>query len=242
MYKSEVITHHDEFNIIDVIQEKQLTRQKSPFLGLVRIFENNVVNTDETADGWLTNMTIATGREFAAQSLFKKTSPNSLFGDISSYKVNAFGVGSGGSIIDVNNNITLLGPQLCDIGLYSPVSINSQCLAVNDNNNVIKNNVVKFIESVGPGNIPGTIEYEISSSVDFSTCNLNYYTVVKSTCVLDHQEPSFLNTGENVKIDEAMLYLTSPTNTNPRPFAHICFAPKFIELETVFKIEWYVIF
>lgn len=233
------IEHYDEFNIIDLINKK---KEKSPILGLVRIFENDKLNIDESPDGWLTNMTIATGREFAAQSLFKKSSPSSLFGDITNYKVNAFGVGSGGSIIDVNNNITLLGPSLCDIGLYNPISINSQCLSVNDNNNIVKNNVVKLIESSGPGNIPGTIEYEISNSVDFAQCNLNYYTVVKSTCVIDHQEPSFLNTGENVKIDEAMLYLTSPTNTNPRPFAHICFAPKFIELETIFKIEWYVLF
>ncbi len=239
MYKTDVIKHYDEFNIIDVIQEKQLAK---PFIGLVRIFENNILNTDQTPDGWLTNMTIATGREFAAQSLFKKSSPSSLFGDISNYKIDAFGVGSGGSIIDVNNNITLLGPQLKDIGLYSPISINSQCLSVNDNSGVVKNNVVKFIESVGPGNLQGTIEYEVSSSADFANVDRTYYTVVKSTCVIDHQEPSFLNTGENVKMDEAMLYLTSPTNTNPRPFAHICFAPKFIELETVFKIEWYVIF
>ena len=80
MYKTDVIKHYDEFNIIDVIQEKQLAK---PFIGLVRIFENNILNTDQTPDGWLTNMTIATGREFAAQSLFKKSSPSSLFGDIS---------------------------------------------------------------------------------------------------------------------------------------------------------------
>jgi hypothetical protein len=165
-----------------------------------------------------------------------------LFGDVSNYKVDAFGVGSGGSVIDVNNNVTLLGPELCDIGLYSPISINSQCLPVNDNTNSIKQNIVKFIESAGPGNVPGAIEFEVSSSADFANCNLNYYTVVKSTCVIDHQEPSILNPGESIKIDEAMLFLTSPQNSNPRPFAHICFAPKFIELETIFKIEWYVIF
>jgi hypothetical protein len=242
MYNTELIKHYDEFNIIDVIKEKKLIKNSSPFLGLVRIFENNVLNVDESKDGWLTNMTIATGREFAAQSLFKKSSPNSLFGDVTNYKVDAFGIGSGGSVIDVNNNVTLLGPELCDIGLYSPISINSQCLQVNDNTNNVKPNVVKFIESAGPGSVPGTIEFEISSSADFSNCNLNYYTVVKSTCVIDHQEPSMLNPGESIKVDEAMLFLTSTQNTNPRPFAHICFAPKFIELETIFKIEWYVIF
>jgi hypothetical protein len=42
-------------------------------------------------------------------------------------------------------------------------------------------------------------------------------------------------------IDEAMLFATSPTNTNPHPFAHIAFPPKFIEQESVFKIEWFII-
>lgn len=242
MYKSQVHKHYDDYNIIDIINQKKLSRQKSPFIGLVRIFENDVLNTDNSPDGWLTNMTIATGREFAAQSLFKKSSPNSLFGNISNYKIDGFGLGSGGSTIDVDNNITLMGPKLCDIGLYSPISINTQCLSVNDNKNAIKTEVVKFIESKGPGGISGSIEYETSSSVDFTECLLNYYTVVKATCVLDHQEPTFLNAGESIKIDEAMLYLTSSSNSNPRPFAHICFAPKFIELETIFKIEWYVIF
>lgn len=244
MPKTDSVQYYDIFSIRDVLREKEFLFQKrsSPFIGLVRIFENDVLNTDQCEDGWLTNMTIASGREFAAQSLFKKSHATSLFGNISGYKVDGFGVGSGGSILDINNNVTLNGPQLCDIGLYSPVAINSQCLAVNDNNTVVKQNIVKFIESNGPGSIPGTIEFEVSSSADFAACNLNYYTVVKNTCVIDHQEPSFLNPGESIKIDEAMLYLTSPINTNPLPFAHICFAPKFIELETVFKIEWYVIF
>lgn len=239
------ITHYDMISIRDVLSktsrfENQL-KYKSPFLGLVRIFENDVLNTDSTEDGWLTNMTIATGREFVAQSVFKKNSSSSIFGDISAYKVDSFGIGSGGSTLDVNSNVTLNGPALCDIGLYHPIAINSQCISAIDNAGQIVNNVVKGIESIGPGDVSGSITFEKPLSSDFQECSLDYFTVVKNVCVIDGQEPTFLNPGDSVKVDEAMLFLTSPTGTNPRPFAHICFAPKYVELETSFKIEWYVI-
>lgn len=241
-----IITHYDTLSIRDVLKntsrfEKQIQQNRSPMLGLVRIFENGKLNTDSNEDGWLTNMTIATGREFVAQSVFKKNSPSSIFGDISNYKVDGFGIGSGGATLDVNYNVTLAGPSLCDIGLYRPISINSQCLDAIDNNGVNHKNVVKKIESTGPGDSPGSITFERSLSTDFQECSLNYLTVVKNTCIIDGQEPTFLNPGESVKVDEAMLYFTSPSGLNPHPFAHICFAPKYVELETSFKIEWYVI-
>jgi hypothetical protein len=241
----ESITHYDMISIRDILKNSSRMenqhKNKSPFLGLVRIYENDVLNTDQTEDGWLTNMTIATGREFVAQAITKKNSPSSVFGDITNYKVNAFGIGSGGSTIDVNNNITLTGPALCDVGMYAPIYINSLCLPAFNNNRQLVNNIVKFIESSGPGNEPGSIVFETPLSSDFQECSIDYYSVIKNTCIIDGQEPSNLNPGESVKIDEAMLFFTSPTGTNPLPFAHICFAPKFIELETTFRIEWYVI-
>lgn len=241
----ESITHYDMVSIQDLLKNDSRFdnqfKSKSPFLGIVRIFENNILNTDQTEDGWLTNMTIATGREFVAQAITKKNSPSSMFGDITQYKVDAFGIGSGGSTIDVNNNVTLNGPVLCDYGMYSPLYINSNCLAAVDNQGSLKNNIVKFIESIGPGEELGSITMEVPLSSDFQVCNRNYYTVIKNVCVIDNKEPSNIGVGNSVKIDEAMLFLTSPIGTNPLPFAHICFAPKFIELETTFKIEWYVI-
>jgi len=241
----ELITHYDMISIRDVLKDSSRfefqSRNKSPFLGLVRIYENGKLNTDQTQDGWLTNMTIATGREFVGQAITKKNSPSSMFGDITQYKVDAFGVGSGGSTIDVNNNITLNGPSLCDVGLYFPIAINSNCLPAPNNNGIVINKTVKFIESEGPGSVAGSIIFEKPLSYDFQECARDYYTVIKNVCIIDNQEPTQLQPGESVKIDEAMLFLTSPTGTNPLPFAHICFAPKFIELETTFKIEWYVI-
>ena len=238
--------HFDYIAVKDVLKDSsrfsfQKKHNSTPVVGLVRLFENNKLNTDQTKDGWLTNMTIASGREFIGQSIFKKSSPESIFGDLTNYKIDAFGVGSGGSVLDIDSNVTLNGPALCDVGLYNPISLNTNCLNTVDNNGVDKENVVKLIESAGPGGEQGTIEFEKSLSTEFSVCPQDYYTVVKLTCVIDNQEPSYLNPGESVRIDEAMLFYTSETGTNPLPFAHICFSPKFIELETSFKIEWYVI-
>ena len=222
---------HDLYNIIT---EKK--KQTSPFLGLVRIFENGVLNTDQSSDGWLTNMTIAKGREFAAQSIFRKFNAASTIGDVTTFKVDSFGIGSGGSEIDMDNNITLLGPSVCDVDLYTPIKINTNAIP----NSIGVVEVVKKIEVVGPGNLVGSIVSEISTNSEYSAC-ADYYTIVKCMCVIDSQEPTYLNPGDVVKIDEAMLYATS-TNNQVIPFAHICFAPKFIEKESVFTVEWYVIF
>jgi hypothetical protein len=233
-----IISHYDNLIIRDLIKEK-----KQPLIGLVRIYQDGILNTDQSKDGWLTNMTIATGREFVAQSIFKKFDDSSVFGNLVNYKVDSFGVGSGGSIIDISNNVTLNGPSLCDIGLYEPIKINTSCLPITSiNNGNIINNVVKKIESIGPGGVAGSITFEESLSSDFQACtNSKYLTVVKALCIIDNKEPTFLQPGESVKIDEAMLYVTSESWSNPLPFAHICFAPKFIELESTFKIEWYII-
>lgn len=224
---------HDLYNIIT---EKK-RNQSSPFLGLVRIFENGVLNTDQSSDGWLTNMTIAKGREFAAHSIFRKQfNPSSIIGDASTFKVDSFGIGSGGSNIDINDNVTLNGPSVCDIDLNSAIAINTNSLP----NSIGVAEVVKKIEVAGPGNLVGSITGEISTNSEYSAC-ATYYTIVKCVCVIDSQEPTYLNPGDVVKIDEAMLYATSTTN-QVVPFAHICFAPKFIEKQSVFTIEWYVIF
>jgi len=80
------LTHHDHYRIKDIVKNKT-----SPFIGLVRVYENGVLNTDQTEDGWLTNMTIGKGREFANQALFKMHTLTSTLGDISEHKIDHFG-------------------------------------------------------------------------------------------------------------------------------------------------------
>jgi len=242
MTKEENLVHVDKYTIKDFIKSNrellEKKRMDSPFIGLVRTYTDGKLNdvNDDSKEGWLCNMTIISGREFGMQALFKKFDPASLMGDVSTYKIDHFGIGSGGSTIDSLENITLMGPQLCDTALYSPLPINSSCLAIDADADIAKS-----IESAGPGGEAGTIELQKSEDAAFDNCP-DYFTVVKCTCVIDNAEPAYLTPGDSVKIDEAMLYLTSPTNDTPKPFAHICFTPKFIEKETTFRVEWYILF
>jgi hypothetical protein len=241
------VTHHDNFSIRDYVQanSEEIAEKKktSPFVGLVRLLQDGkVVSKDESAngDGWLNNMTIAIGREFANQKLFNRYNAGSIITpqDLTGHNIDAFGVGSGGSTLDPSYNVTLTGPALCDPmpGLYTSIPINSACLDISGNSDV-----VKFIESAGPGGTVGEIEQEKSVAPEYAGCP-DYYTISKCTCVIDNLEPTYLAVGESVKIDEAVLYATDSTDLEPIPFAHICFAPKFIEKESTFIIEWYIIF
>lgn len=241
------VTHYDHFSIEDYVQKNsamiQEKKKTSPFVGLVRCIQDGEVVTgaeSQNGDGWLNNMTIAIGREFANQKLFNRFNSNSVITpkDLTGHEIDAFGVGSGGSTLDAQYNVTLTGPALCDPmpGLYTSIAINSACLDISGNNDV-----VKFIESAGPGGATGSIGQEKSTAPEYTACP-DYYTITKCTCVIDNMEPTYLNVGESVKIDEAVLYCTDSTNLNPIPFAHICFAPKFVEKESTFIVEWYIIF
>lgn len=241
----EKFTHVDHIQLQDALKVHsgaiclQQKKNNSPFIGLMRCYKNSVLNTDETADGWLTNMTIGIGREYAAQSIFKRFHANSTIGDVRDYKIDHFGIGSAGSTVDQNDVVTLQGPDLCDTGLYDPIEINSNAIPIAPDDRVAKE-----IESTGPGGIAGAIMQDTSTSQEFQNCT-GLYTVTKCTCVIDNQEPTYLQPAQTVKIDEACLYFTKEdpvgTFTDPKSFAHICFAPKFIEKESIFIIEWYII-
>ena len=82
--------------------------------------------------------------------------------------------------------------------------------------------------------------------------NKNYTTKkIKNTCIIPAGEPYDLGIGESVKIDEAGLYFVlnsavdpdndPPIYSNPKLFAHICFAPKWKEKESQLTIIWYIL-
>ncbi len=230
-----MLTIQDRYRIKHLLKNKN----NSPFVGMVRIYKDGILNTDQTKDGWLYNMTIGMGREFANQAIFKSYNASSSLGNISTYHVNAFSVGSNGSSIDSSDNITLLGPQVCDVESSRPIALNTSCYK--NRNGVV--DVVKMIPIE-------LITHEWSDDIEFSDCSQTYLTITKCECIIEVGEPSELSTGDVVKIDEALLYATSPTISHTTdattakvvPFAHICFAPKFVEKESLFKIEWFIIF
>jgi len=236
------VIHHDIYNIIS---EKK-KQSKSPFLGLVRIFENGKLNTDNSPDGWLTNMTIASGRQFAAQKLFNFNVDLPSLPDFSAadYAIDSFGIGSGGTTFSASSgDLEFNGPALCNIDLTNPIPINSVAIA----NSTGYEHVVKKITK------DGNITPLVATDSSYTDClDKNYKTIVKCECVVNTNEPlgTFdssgsiipLETGGAVKIDEAVLYATSSSRDIVVPFAKINFAPKYVEPDSILTIEWHVIF
>lgn len=237
------VIHHDIYNIIS---EKK-KQSKSPFLGLVRIFENGKLNTDNSPDGWLTNMTIASGRQFAAQKLFNFNVDLPSLKDFSAadYVIDSFGIGSGGTEFSSTADLTFNVSSVCDIDLIKPIPINLTAIS----NSTGFEHVVKKITSKS-SSMAGSVTPLFANDNTYvdGGCSGEYKTIVKCECIVDVNEPlaSFesiqLESGGAVKIDEAVLYATSPTKPVVIPFAKINFAPKYVELDSILTIEWHVIF
>jgi hypothetical protein len=258
--QSNMLTVEEHFAIRDLIK----TRRNSPFIGMAKLYEDGVLNTDTSKDGWIYNMTVGFGREFGAQSLFKAKHPSSQLTNVSNgydiwdYKIDSFSLGSSGSAVDSGGNITLLGPNTCDIFTGTPIEYLSSGSfnykpGIAYPPNLSTKVYSKVIKRITSGSDKGSIEFIKSTDDDFLACN-NYYTVVKCTCKKEAGDPSTLPDGESIKIDEAFLFMTHPSthaiNTDytlptipkPFPFAHLCFTPKHIEKESKFTIEWFIIF
>jgi hypothetical protein len=225
------------YDVYDVFVDLKLIKNKKPgpFVGLVRLIQDGKpIPSNLSNEGWIPNMTIGIGREFAAQKMFNKNNTLSSIGNLSQYKVNAFGIGGGGTTIINGDTAVLLAPTVCDTNLYSPIPINLSSLNYGG-----YNNIVKLIESVGTNGEQGSIEFLINENVEFDSCP-SYYTIVKSVCNVEQGEPL---ANDIIKMDEACLFITDSNDQNPLPFAHVCFSPKFIsKTDSTFNIEWYVIF
>lgn len=223
----------DKEDVIKFIDLMKINDNKSLFKGIVRIKENNKTT------GWVNNITIASGREFALRKVFNNSllnSSNELPQIKNTFFVNAFGVGRGGSVIDNEGNVILQGPDNCDKGLYEPIRINSTAYNWNG-----VNNVVKPINNFQNDKVSNIID-EISISEEFENCD-TYYTVVRCNCFIEHGEPAF-GSGP-FKIDEMCLFVTDSeksSNQKPIPFAHICFSPRFVEKESTLTIDWFILF
>ncbi|MEM4386046.1 MAG: hypothetical protein QXD03_05830 [Candidatus Anstonellales archaeon] len=172
------------------------------------------------------NMVVASGSVFVAQKLFnvKNNSDN----DYRNYIISHFGIGSGGSTI-VGSNVVLVGPDLCDTDNLIPI-------AIDPGNNLYLTSPSGKQNAAKPITLDGSIEIINNPRI---TCQNFNNTIVKCTCVINQEEPTDLEDGDSVKVDEACLYASNGTNT--LTFAKITFPPKYIEKTTEFIIEWYII-
>lgn len=224
----------DEYHIFDQLidQRRKLERQGyQGILGWVRVFlDHNLVFEGK-------NLVVALGREFVAQKLFNTISTGSgNRPDLRNYVVSHFAIGSGGATVN-NDNVVLNGPYVCDTGLYQPITLGVSGYLDEPSNYDAGDGIHAYQQAVKPISTHGSVVLEQENYSDGSTCA--YYTKVKSTCVIPDGEPAVLNEGQAVEVSEAGLYLVHETYA--KLFAHICFAPKWKEKESVMSIIWYTL-
>jgi len=184
------------------------------------------------------NLSVGPGRQFVAAKLFELE--DTFFDNVSSgtnlynHCITHFALGNGGTTM-IEGYENLIGPNPCDDDLYSPISMD---------------NVETHLPSpqVGTENSLKPISNEnisIIEAADIEECSVKSY--VKIIIGVQSNEPTI---HEMIKINEAGIYITNykllpfPVNKDnviSHLFAHLCFKPNYIERESEFYIEWYIL-
>lgn len=237
------IEHTDEYKIWDkLIQESSI---KNPLkfgpLGWVQIFINNNLVEEKS------NLVVAQGREIVAQkisNIIMTTSGTNAPKDYRGYSLTHFGIGGGGAVAN-GDTFTLEGPAICDTSMYRPITLGvTSYLNEPGNYDAGSTSLYRYINSVkavsdATANT-GTVQLEaVGYPEGDPTPDCQNYTKIKYTCIVPSGEPGGLAAGASIQISEAGLYMVS--GTDAVLFSHICFSPKFKELEAEFKIIWYIL-
>ena len=240
-----IIEHTDVVDIWD-------TLKKFPYMmyGWVKIFlneddykKNRPVVNDK-------NLIVANGREFVAQKIMGDNitqsgvqRPKKYY----NYKISHFAIGSGGADIS-NKVVTLIGPKIDDRYLYQPITLGNSKYKSEPSEYMGMGEqplIHSYINAVKPIVDPlhrldpdyGAMYLE---SVRYDE-PVDYYTKLMCKCVIPPGEPSSLPPNTAVEISEAGLYFTDSIASDIQLFSHICFPPKWMELDSRFIIEWYIL-
>ena len=244
---SQQISHSDNFNFKDervfdnlINKAKSLGKTQLP-MGWVQIFLNNEMVHEGP------NLIVSQGREFVAQKIFNtnKKSDGTLT-DFRNHNISHFAIGSGGATMS-GQSFTLTGPVIGDTMLSQPISLGTSDEYLTEPNPASspsgENPIVHTsAKAVKPIMTHGDVYLEPVSYDGGSTS----YTKVLATCHIPSNEPSMLEASAAVLINEAGLYFVNPNLPDSsvekvKMFAHICFAPKFKEVESDFTIYWYIL-
>lgn len=234
----------DNYQIFDKLKTK-MGESPGP-KGWVRMFIHN--NPDILGDPEIDkgNLIVANGREFVAQKLFEisQTESSGMRDNFYNYKISHFSVGSGGASV-TGDDVTLNGPLIKDKNLYRSITLGDE-LYLDEPSGYEESNETPLVHSyhnaVKPITKDGSILLNPVSYEDSS----DYYTTVKCTCKIPAGEPSSLDSGTSVQISEAGLYFinSSLADSDPKKvqlFSHVCFSPKWCELESILTIEWFIL-
>lgn len=233
---SQKIFYKEDYKVFDKLK----SNKKAGPIGWVRAFNGGKLIHDGP------NLIVAKGREFVAQKLFMlNNAASSTRPNFYNSKISHFGVGSGGAVVD-NNTVSLQGPAIGDTGMYQPITLGDESY-LDDPSNFTASDQTPLINSYENSVKPilnhnGGVELE-PISYEGTT---DWYTQVKCTCIIPEGEPSVLGSGQSVQISEAGLYFVNESlaDTDPNKvnmFAHICFSPKWNEIESELIIYWYIL-
>lgn len=204
-------------------------------VGAVRIFKNGRVTQDVVP-----NLVVGLGRQYIAQRIFGVSHPAETeigTNPVWDWKITHFAFGSGGAAT-VGDYTNLLGPDLCDRDLYKalPLSKNDTSYLTTPGDTLRSINQVQYaVKSILP---TGTID--IVAADDLNCSQGRIYSYVRVICTKFPGEPDYLEDGDDyLNINEAALYYTNGVN-KVRMFSHICFPAQYVEKQSEFVIEWYI--
>ena len=226
----------DDYKIFDKLDHAQRKTNKAGPLGWVRAFvqAKNQKQKELFFEG--PNMVVAQGRYYVAQKIFGLQDTGV---DYRKFLISHFAVGAGGATVDGGDAVTLLGPHICDTHLYKPIGLGS---THNEpeifDNTTLADNLKDLYTSFGAVK---PIEKLTLVNEDYNESGItcSYKTRVKCECIVGPGEPPALAVNGYVPISEAGLYFVSGNET--RMFAHVCFPPKYKELESTITIEWFIL-
>ena len=111
---SHLLSYEDSHRSFD--RSVILNRYK-PIRGFVDVFVNGI-KTDEH----LENLVVLNGRSMILQKIFNKTASGDT--DLLDYTVTHFAIGGGGSFINSDSTVSLVGPSYTDTNLYNAHKLN----------------------------------------------------------------------------------------------------------------------
>jgi len=211
---------------------KEFGRNDGLVKGVVRVIVDGVVK-----ESILENIVVSPGRRFVAQRLFDTNHPADL--DVREFKITHFGLGSGGAITS-GAYTNLIGPNVCDRDLYSPIKLTGNPIdplfLTSPGDDLRGIDPTPYcIKPIKPS---GMIDVILTNDIE---CDFGpVYSYVRCVCVKSMMEPNYLIEDDDyIMINEAMLYYSDGHDCHS--FAHICFPPKYILKRSEFVVEWYIL-
>lgn len=235
MSNNQKIILSDEYKIFDQLVKENRQKPKAGPLGWVRAYMQGKNDLTRKLFFEGPNMVVAQGRYFVAQKIFGVGDTEANY---TGYKVSHFGVGAGGATAQ-GDSVTLLGPHICDNTMYKPIKLGgTHNEPVIYDNSALDDDLKGLYSSYGALKPIKTVTL-VSEDYEDGERECSYKSKVKCECVVGPGEPPALTVNGYVPISEAGLYFVS--GATAKMFAHVCFPPKYKELDSTITIDWFIL-